>query len=415
MFENAVLDSGWFDGGAAEIDDLASAVDLALKVDFHALSADERDAAVAGVAQLEAKMTALRSAAVQAYDSHGDYSREGHRTAKVGIRHRCRMFGGAAAGVVSMARALKRMPVTAAALAAGEITEAHVRRLMRASNRPEFAGAEEMLIEKAVTRSFKNWERRVAYWEQEVDELRRDPGDPEPEDERESARAAHVSTTIFDLTRIDAWLDPIGGATFQEALRRIEQEFFDADWQLARKDHGDAVTIDRLWRTPAQRRADALVEMARRAAAAPTDAKRPEPLVIIHTDVDTFEAALARALGTAPPEPLGSERLCETDDGSVISPTQMIEQALIGRVRRLVYESPGVILDYGRSQRLFKGALRQAIHARDRVCDHPGCEIPARRCEVDHVTEWDDGGITGHRNGKSRCSFHHRNHKPRPG
>jgi len=404
-----------FESRVAEIGDVDEAVDLALKVDFHALDPNERDDAVAEIVRLEAKICALRSSAVQAYDAHLDYGREGHRSATAGIRHRCRMYGGAAAGAVAMARALQRMPETTASLAAGDITEAHARRLIRAANRPEFATAEAMLIEKALSRSYKTWEQRVAYWEQVVDEQRLDPNDPEPEDSRESARAAHISKTVFDLTRIDAWLDPIGGAAFREAHRRIEHELFDADWQLGRQQHGNAVTTDRLWRTPSQRRADALVEMATRAMTAPAGGSRPEPLVILHADIDTFEQALARVLGCEAPERLGADRLCETDDGTVISPTQMIEQALLGHVRRLVYESPGVILDFGRKQRLFKGALRQAIQTRDRECDHPGCEIPARRCEVDHIIEWDDGGTTTHRNGKCRCSFHHRNHKPRPG
>ncbi|MDW3219199.1 MAG: DUF222 domain-containing protein [Acidimicrobiales bacterium] len=404
-----------FGDGVAELDDLGEAVDLALKVDFHALYADERDAAVVEIARLEAKLAALRSNAVQAYDAHLDWGREGHRSAAAGIRHRCRMYGGEAAGKVKLARALLKMPVTAAALERGDITEAHARRLMRSTSRPEFAGAEAMLIDKAMDRSYASWHRRVTYWEQQVDEARRDERDPEPPDDRETRREAHASKTVFDLTRVDAWLDPIGGEAFREALRRIEQELFDADWQLAKADHGDAVTVDKLWRTPAQRRADALVEMAQRAMTAPPGGKRPLPLVIIHTDLDTFEHALARVIGTQAPTPLGTDRLCETDDGTVIGPTQMIEQALLGHVRRLVYESPGVILDYGRSERLFKGALRQAIQARDRHCDHLGCEIPARRCEIDHVIEWDDQGETNHRNGKARCSYHHRNHKPRPG
>ena len=106
------------------------------------------------------------------------------------------------------------------------------------------------------------------------------------------------------------------------------------------------------------------------------------------------------------------DRLCETDSGSVITPTQAIEQALKGHIRRLVYESPGVILDYGRSTRLFTGALRQAIQARDRTCRHPGCDLPARLCEIDHITEWQHGGTTTHTNAATRCSYHHRHHKP---
>lgn len=398
-----------------ELEDLSEAIGLAAKVDYAAVGSAERVAAVEELQRIKAQLTALESEVVGEFDAAMDWAPEAHRSAKVAMRHRCRMHGGEAASVVSLARALRRMPGTALALADGAITANHARRLARASRRPEFPDAESFLLEKAASLSFRDFERAVAYWEQVVDEAR-GGDDPEPPDPREQRREAHVSKTLSDMTRVDAWLDPVGGATFAEALRRIEAEFFEADWRLAAEAHGDAVTIDRLWRSPAQRRADALVEMAVRASSAPAGGRRPRPLVIIHTDLDTFEAALARALGVEGPEPLGDqERLCELDDGTVLSPSQMIEQALAGHVRRLVYESPGVILDYGRAQRLFTGALREAVCARDRVCDHPGCEIPARRCEIDHVVEWEAGGHTSHRNGKARCSFHHRNWKPRPG
>jgi hypothetical protein len=400
----------------AEFDDLSEAIQLAAKVDFVAVSAAERTAAVVELQRLKARLAALESAAVSAFDAAMDWAPAGHRSAKVALRHRCRMHGGEAGAVVSLARALRSMPGTELALADGAITVNHARRLARAASRPEFADAEAFLLEKAGSLSFRDFQRAVAYWEQVVDEARRDDGDPEPADPRETNRAAHVSKTISDMTRVDAWLDPIGGTAFREALRRIEQEFFDADWQQAKAERGDAVTIDRLWRTPAQRRADALVEMAVRASTAPADGQRPLPLVIIHVDIDTFTIALSNYLGVEGPAPAGGvERLCELDDGTVISPTQMIEQALAGHVRRLVFESPGVILDYGRKQRLFTGALRQAVCARDRVCDHAGCEIPARHCEIDHVQDWDHGGHTSHHNGKARCSYHHRNWKPRPG
>ncbi|MEZ5168468.1 MAG: DUF222 domain-containing protein [Acidimicrobiales bacterium] len=271
------------------------------------------------------------------------------------------------------------------------------------------------MLGKAVTLSFRGFERAVAYWEQVVDGVRWGD-DPEPCDPREQNRSLYASRTMAEMVRVDAWLDPVGGAVFVEALHRIEEELFEADWKLAKTTHGDAVTVDRLWRTPAQRRADALVEMATRASTAPADGSRPAPLVIVHGDVDTFTVALSRYLGVAGPVPVGDvERLCELDDGTVISPTRMVELALAGHVRRLVFESPGVILDYGRKRRLFTGALREAITARDRICVHDGCEIPARHCEIDHVQEWDDGGHTSHRNGAARCSFHHRNWKPRPG
>ncbi len=398
----------------AELDDVGEAIGLAAKTDFAGLSGVEVEAAAEAVQRLKAQLAALEAEVVGAYEASMQWA-AGHCSVKVALRHRCRMFGGEAGAVVSLARALRSMPGTGLALADGVITVNHARRLARAASRPEFVEAEAFLLGKAGSLSFKDFERAVAYWEQVVDEARRGD-DPEPPDPREVNREAHVSKTLSDMTRVDAWLDPVGGAAFREALRRIEIELFDADWQQAKNEYGDRVTVDRLWRTPAQRRADALVEMAVRASTAPADGVRPLPLVIVHADIDTFTIALSNYLGVEGPAPVGGvERLCELDDGTVISPTQMIEQALAGHVRRLVFESPGVILDYGRKQRLFTGALREAVCARDRVCDHAGCEIPARQCEIDHMQEWDNGGHTSHRNGKARCSFHHRNWKPRPG
>ena len=173
------------------------------------------------------------------------------------------------------------------------------------------------------------------------------------------------------MGRIDAWLDPIGFTVFDEALRAIEREFFEEDWRLAREEYGPDATVEQLGRDAAQRRADALVEMAQRATTAPAGGKRPEPLVIIHTDAATFEAAVASL--TRDDVEFPDDRLCELDDGTVITPAEMVEQAILGHVRRIVFGGPGVLLDFGRSQRLFTGALRQAIQARDRRCGHDGC------------------------------------------
>ena len=394
----------------AELDDLSEAIQLAAKVDYALLPGGEARAAAEKVQTLKAQLAALEAEAVSAYDASMEWTLDGHRSPAAALRHRCRLRGGTARASVSLARRLRSMPGTSLALHDGAISEAHARRLCRAATRPEFADAEEFLLRKARLLSFKDWDRAVSYWEQVVDEARRG-ADPELPDPREQNRALYTSKTLSDLGRLDGWLDPAGFSEFSEGLRRIEQEMFDADWQQAKAAHGSLTTSESLWRTPAQRRADALVEMARRATTAPKGGKRPLPLVIVHVDHDTFERALAQLLGETQPEPLGTDRLCELDDGTVVSPTQMIELGILGEVRRLVYEAPGVILDYGRKVRLFKGALREAICARDRFCDHPGCEIPARQCEVDHVIEWDDGGHTNHRNGRAKCSFHHRRHK----
>jgi hypothetical protein len=47
-----------------------------------------------------------------------------------------------------------------------------------------------------------------------------------------------------------------------------------------------------------------------------------------------------------------------------------------------------------------------------RRCDHPGCDLPADFCDVDHVTEWVDNGTTDQHNAGVNCGRHNR-HKHR--
>ena len=48
------------------------------------------------------------------------------------------------------------------------------------------------------------------------------------------------------------------------------------------------------------------------------------------------------------------------------------------------------------------------MRARDRACTHPGCEVPARRCDLDHIRPWAAGGTTSLTNLTSLCQAHHR-------
>ena len=72
-------------------------------------------------------------------------------------------------------------------------------------------------------------------------------------------------------------LDPISGSIVANELGRIEEEFFKADWARAREEHGGNPSVEDLWRTPAQRRADALVEMAARSSVVQAGGARRPP------------------------------------------------------------------------------------------------------------------------------------------
>ena len=85
---------------------------------------------------------------------------------------------------------------------------------------------------------------------------------------------------------------------------------------------------------------------------------RIDPLVNIIVDQTTLEHHLARLAG-ADVEPLDpatvDERRCETSSGHQIDPNDMLAAALIGHVRRVVFDTAGVVIDLGRRTRLFTG------------------------------------------------------------
>lgn len=67
----------------------------------------------------------------------------------------------------------------------------------------------------------------------------------------------------------------------------------------------------------------------------------------------------------------------------------------------------GQVLDLGRNQRLFSPGQRLAISVRDGGCLFPGCTKPPSACEVHHIVEWRNGGLTNVADGVLLCRHHH--------
>jgi hypothetical protein len=78
-----------------------------------------------------------------------------------------------------------------------------------------------------------------------------------------------------------------------------------------------------------------------------------------------------------------------------------------GTWRRLVTDERGHLLDYGRTTYRPPADLREYVIARDRTCRGIGCHRQARRCELDHVHDWDDGGQTDAGNLAPECRRDH--------
>lgn len=65
-----------------------------------------------------------------------------------------------------------------------------------------------------------------------------------------------------------------------------------------------------------------------------------------------------------------------------------------------------------RTKRIATAAQRIVLHAKDRGCTAPGCDVPGFLCEVHHVDEWSEGGMTNIDRLTFACGPHHRLIKP---
>jgi len=73
-----------------------------------------------------------------------------------------------------------------------------------------------------------------------------------------------------------------------------------------------------------------------------------------------------------------------------------------------VFDGPSRVIEVSRKRR-FTGALRRAIQVRDRRCQHPsGCDVPANRCDCDHIQPRSERGPTSQDNGRLLCPTHNR-------
>jgi hypothetical protein len=151
-------------------------------------------------------------------------------------------------------------------------------------------------------------------------------------------------------------------------------------------------------RTTAQRRADALVDLARQrlqgreSQLGKTGGQRPHltvtaPLATLRAEIDAPAGELAGF-------PIPTETVRRLSCDASLTP--------------VVVNGAGDSLHVGRARRTVPPALRRALVLRDRCCQFPGCTRPAEWCDGHHIKHWADGGVTSKENGTILCHPHHR-------
>lgn len=362
------------------LDALSAAIDALLAAPDAFDGDDELHAFVVRSQHERHRLAAALWPALNRWDRLGVWSSDGSRSAAARLSREANTSKPAAAKELSRARKLQEMPATATALAEGTISPEHVD-LLGNANTPHrkdyFARDEEILVGNCAALRWPDAVRAVSYWADKADAHIDSPTEQRQRD-RSGDATLHASTTLNGMVALNGLLDPIGGEVFTNELDRLERILYLDDQQNGAE------------RTPAQRRAAALVEMATRSAAMPADARRPKPLFVVHVGDET------------------ARHLCELAGSTIVTASELAHWADDALMETFLFDGPRVVLTAS-ARRTFTGKLRSAIEARDRRCQHPsGCDTPATRSDIDHIVPWSQGGTTDQFNGRVGCPPHNR-------
>ena len=342
------------------------------------------------------------------WDTRRIWESDGSRSPAHRLARETRSSVGAAREDLRRARRVRHLPLVREAVAAGMLSLDHLDLLGHvntAERRHLFARDEALLVRKCSELSYADGARLVRYWAGHADETLADqraatrpaddadddaaaaPDDANapPDDEYEAhapttGSRLHASRTLDEALVIDGTLDAIDGTIVENELDRLADEIRLADRQAG---------IDR---SPAQRRAAALVEMARRSATAPEHGRRPRPLFTVLVGERSLD------------------RLCELSNGIVLTPAALLPHLTEADIESVLFDGPSTIVAVS-SRRTFTGAVRRAVQVRDRRCRHRSdCDVPADDCDVDHIVPASKGGPTSQFNGRLGCKVHNRIH-----
>lgn len=378
---------------------------------FGSLQGAERDDALMTLMREHRRVTAELAAAIGLVDASASYADDGHACTRAWFQAVTNSSRGDAQVWVSTARTLRDMPAAAEAFADGVLGESQLGELVRLRGNPrcrsQLAESDDLLVEHGQRLWFDDFRTVCARWKMLADP----DGNHRDHERAHDARrvSADVVGTEFVLRASGGSVD---GAEVIEILDAFAEAEFQADWAEIVASHGEHPPASLMARSATQRRYDALMRIfAMAASATGLGATASGSVVNFVIDPATFEDEVRRAAGLPgdPPDPSTvMSRRCETTTGIPVDPQQVLAAALIGRARRIIVDSAGIIIDAGRVRRFYTGALRDVIQANQQRCTWPGCQLAAGCSHVDHATPFHDEGTTSTANANIDCGRHNR-------
>ena len=292
------------------------------------------------------------------------YESDGSLTAKAWLRWNCNLTHGQASDRVEVARQMQSLPLTTTALAEGDISYQHAALIARTKQRlgELWPGdAEEILVPAA-----KEVDPvRLRYAAMQLRHCLDPDGVLDDANEDDKRRFLHLNQTFGGIFVLNGQFGADDGAALKAAIMSM----------LRPPAEGDD-------RSPAQRRADALMDLVKNGS--------PKAQVLVKVDMTTLQkqpgSPAAELDWSQQPIPAETARRIACD-GSL---------------------TPIVDGEMQSTARLVSGRLRRALDVRDRHCRFPGCDMPAAWSDAHHIQHWADGGPTKLFNLILLCRRHHR-------
>jgi Domain of unknown function (DUF222)/HNH endonuclease len=378
-------------GMDADLDDLAASVETVAARSPWALSDDELTSRIRRVHELTSRLTAVSATLVREADGRAVADRTGSPSTTVWVRQLLHVSAPEARTLLTFGKLIENRPRLADAVSCGSVNNSQALAIGKVledvpDDDPTTVDKVESLLvdlakehEPAVLRQLG--ERVLAHVNPELADAKlRDKLERE-ERHAHQRRGFTLASDGRGGTRLSGVLDPEGAAMVAAAIEPLSSP--------VRGESGADL------RTPAARRADALVEVCRltlRTEQLPTSGGLPAQ-VTVTVDHD----ALARDVAIG-----------QLDTGSRLAPSAVRRLACEAGILPVVLDTAGIPIDVGRARRPYTGAVRTAVALRDGGCAFPGCDRPIRWCHVHHITPWSAGGGTDRDNGVALCGYHHR-------
>jgi hypothetical protein len=382
--------------GLAEL--LDGVLDHLLSADLSALTAQQHEALVRRMVRHQNAQHAAVLGAIAAFDAADVASTSRHVTTRRWLEHRSRLAPGTAAHLTRTARALRdHLPQTRDELARRAISAQHVSAITAVITKVglDHAQAAEPILVRLARETEPSVVRRATA---RIYALV-DPAGAEKALHDAYERRGVTLSVVNDRAYLDGVLDLESAEILRTALQPLMKRAGQTDE-----------------RSTPQRRADALLDIARRALDTGTlpemGGERP------HLSVVVDEAALSDRLGavtlpwtsTAVPAEVARRWACDAQLTPVLAtlvpPPGTPDGATSSTALRL--GGGWLPLDVGRASRLATAAQLKALRVRDGGCIYPGCTRTAAYCDAHHVHHWADGGTTSLDNMVLLCRHHHR-------